>query len=356
MRLVSADSHLEAPLQAWCEPALREELRRVLSGAVLEHRFSRSHLGAQIDVSFEQQRDESDAAPEQRIDDMDTDGVAAEVLYPPLLFDALSAVDLPRELAVTLATAYNTWLGSRFCAANPARLAGLAVLPTCGTTDAIAELTRVSQLPGIAGVALHLWPNGSGLPEPEDLAFWAEAEAQHVPLTFHIGFGGGMRAEREAGRESLAYLLAPFASHSEYVIAQLITSGIFDRFPSLRIAAGETGVGWLQFFLEQVDLNFTRYKGVRTLQMQRAPSEYVESNLLLVMQEDRFGLRTLDPRFARCIMWGSDYPHMVSNWPSSVQLMHEQLMLLPPEHREAFAHGTADEFYGLSAELAEQVA
>src|SRR5207237_7040763 len=64
--------------------------------------------------------------PAVRLDDMDTDGVDAEVLYPSIGMTIAQSADAPYQLECT--RAYNDWL-TEFCAAGKGRLAGLAMIP-----------------------------------------------------------------------------------------------------------------------------------------------------------------------------------------------------------------------------------
>ena len=102
-----------------------------------------------------------------RIEEMQRDGVDAEVLYPtPRLFGAIVANQDP-EYHLAMMRAYNDWL-SEYVEAAPARFAGLAAIPNRGAEAAAEEIRRVQGRPGIRGFVMGCYPNGTLEPKPED--------------------------------------------------------------------------------------------------------------------------------------------------------------------------------------------
>ena len=77
--------------------------------------------------------------PAARLEEMDQDGVDAEVLYPtPRLSQAVFAYT-DADFHLALVQAYNDWL-SEYVAYAPDRFAGLALLPNRGAEGAVAEV------------------------------------------------------------------------------------------------------------------------------------------------------------------------------------------------------------------------
>jgi predicted TIM-barrel fold metal-dependent hydrolase len=350
--LVSADSHLEVSATTWCPDSAVDEAAALFDRATVTDRTSRSHLGGLVRRNplrpAAEDEPAEDAYLRQRLEDMSLDGVSAEILYPSHVFDALASLPLPPQLAAHLAARYNDWVNG-LCAGSGGRLGGLAVLPSTGLEEAIREVSRAASLPGIVGVTLHQWPNGTGRPAPCDEEFWDLASGLSVPLTFHIGIGAGMLGARLAPEPDLAYLLAPFSGHTEYTITQLITCGLFDRHPELRIAVGECGIGWVPYYAEQADLNHARYAWSIARQLPQPPSKYVRRNFLFGFQEDVAGLRMLAADWDDCLLWGSDYPHTVSNWPASRSLLSRETSGLPAQMTAKIVAGNARRFYRLTA-------
>ena len=96
--------------------------------------------------------------PAARIGDMDIDMVDVHVLFPSYAFLICDSPDA--DLHVAMIRAYNDWI-SEFCSYAPDRLYAQALVPSSGVDDAIAEATRVRELPGIRSMVLKTWPNGS---------------------------------------------------------------------------------------------------------------------------------------------------------------------------------------------------
>ena len=100
--------------------------------------------------------------PGARLADMGIDHVDLHVLFPSYTLimaraqaDAKGGPD--RGFHLAFVEAYNNFV-SDFCVFAPDRFIGLAIMPLTGIDDVMAELSRVSQLPGIRGVAPLNWP------------------------------------------------------------------------------------------------------------------------------------------------------------------------------------------------------
>src|SRR5437763_16891020 len=89
-------------------------------------------------------------SPEQRVREQDEDGIEAEILYSQLQDVLRQAKD--DDLYRDLVRAYNEYLSEEYSAAAPDRLFPMALIPTSGVHDAVAELEHCSKL-GFTGVA-----------------------------------------------------------------------------------------------------------------------------------------------------------------------------------------------------------
>jgi len=123
--------------------------------------------------------------PATRLDEMDEDGVDAEVLYPtPRLSQAVFAYQ-EAGFHHALVQAYNDWL-SEYVAYAPARFGGNALVPNRGVDGALAEIKRVQDRPGVRGFIMGCYPNGTLDVTPEDDAVFGYLADAGIPLSIHV--------------------------------------------------------------------------------------------------------------------------------------------------------------------------
>ena len=141
--------------------------------------------------------------------------------------------------------------------------------------------------------------------------------------------------------------------HSGSVEAsQLVVSGVFDRFPKLQIYWAENNVGWLPYFYEQIDHEYqiNRFWAERHLglpSMKRLPSEYLKEHAYWGFFEDRVGVRLRHEVGVDRMMWSTDFPHVVSRWPKSLQALESQMAGVPQEGQWNMVAGNAIKFFRL---------
>ena len=161
--LVSADSHLEAPPE-WADRVperYRDLAPRVVTidngGDAWDLRDGKEPkpLGLQVVAGipyrdFVQSGRRFDEgipgtrSPEDRLEEMDRDGVDAEVMFCTVVATALKTSPDP-EATVAMVQAYNDWLDD-YCAHAPDRLLGVGLVPMTGIDDAVAELERMAEM------------------------------------------------------------------------------------------------------------------------------------------------------------------------------------------------------------------
>ena len=132
----------------------------------------------------------------------------------------------------------------------------------------------------------------------------------------------------------------------------MVVAGIFDRFPKLRIYWAENNVGWLPYFYEQIDHEYTtnRFWAERQMglpRLKRLPSEYLREHACWGFFEDRVGIRLRHDVGVDRMMWGSDFPHIVTRWPRSMELLDSQMEGVPPDERHRLVAGNAIDFFRL---------
>ena len=285
------------------------------------------------------------------VEDMDKDGIDVSVVYPAYAAQAYVMPD--RELGIACMRSYNDWMLGEFQGASPSRIVGLPLLPVDDGMDVcLAEFDRCVR----AGAKAILIP---GLPvrpyhdryyEP----LYARASETGIPLTFHRTFGG--RAQ-EADWDGIADLKITaggtvwrfFSAVRSFTY--LVYAGVFDRHPNLQIVAAEVNMGWLPFWLQTMDQNVTVRSELHdaTLQQSKAPVDHMGTNLFVTILDDAVGFDLIasHPWLADCAMWSSDYPHSVTLWPRSRQILADLSKNLRQDQLDKIAYGNAARVYGV---------
>jgi len=345
-RVISADGHVETPPywtkyvpEKWRERAPRLiKLPEGGEGWIIEGQpllrngqniTGRGPISFDTGSYFKPDGSPNDGAgpPEQRLREQDEDGIDAEVLFPPVFASRFLEGIRDREVYCAMMRAYNTWLAQDFCAVAPDRLIGNSVTPISTLDDAIAELRNAHDL-GLRSVAFYQFPNGTGFAQPEDDKFWAECLELGMAISPHFGFGE-MRApmagaaQGTAGQAYASALTQRAGSHSPvYCMAQLMASGVFDRFPEIKFYFAETNASWIPFTLYFMDDNheiFSSAFGGRKMKL--TPSEYVAKHCHFSIIRDPLAIEMAHMLPIDNIMWGSDFPHSVGSFPRSAEFL-----------------------------------
>ncbi|MFO0691179.1 MAG: amidohydrolase family protein [Myxococcota bacterium] len=279
--------------------------------------------------------------PKARLAEMDRDRVDAEVLYPtPRLSQAILA-NTDVELHVACVRAYNDWLFDHYVAQAPDRFAGLALLPNVGVDAAVAELDRLLGRPGMRGVLIGAYPNGSLEPKPEDDRVWARLVEAGIPLDIHVSMGLGMPS---AHRSKLPGFGRFYDAPNRMV--QMLFSGMLDRFPTLPIVFAEVDCGWVPYVKEQIDNNYLRLAPAMGYQHALLPSEYFERHFHFSFISDATGIDNRQRIGVERMLWSSDYPHISADWPHSWRTIEAAFSGVPRAERDLILAGNAKRLYG----------
>lgn len=390
-RYISGDSHLEIDSRYWLQrvPAKhRDRAPRLLrlpdgsDGWVVDNLPPKPAAAA--DLYGGKGRDEyvpygvtyegtaGTGSPEQRVKEQERDGIDAEVLFPsqqggPKLWRLIK----DDEAYKAVVRAYNSWLAEEYCGAAPERFIGIGILPLTKDVEATgAEMEHCAKI-GLKGVVLQGFPSGRPYPSEEDDRFWAAALDLNMPVTVHVDLdrsgereGPLFKFPREPeglmakiGRTGLVEQVArfgPVRGSGSVAATQWVLSGLFDRFPRLRIFFAENQIGWIPFFLQAADVRYDRNRrwaqrllGFKPLA--RPPSEYIRDYFLWGFQFDRVGVELRHKIGIDHLIWGSDFPHQESDWPDSMSIIERNFVGVPEEEKYKMVCGNAAEFFHLQA-------
>jgi predicted TIM-barrel fold metal-dependent hydrolase len=128
--------------------------------------------------------------------------------------------------------------------------------------------------------------------------------------------------------------------------------GVFDRFPDLQVYWAETMAGWIEYALFQIDDHYDRYKYMAQdlyglAPLRRKPSEYLVANNMWGFLYDPVGVAHRHAAGVEKIMWGSDFPHVASDWPDSATTLARNFEGVSEEERYLMVAGNAIRFFHL---------
>jgi predicted TIM-barrel fold metal-dependent hydrolase len=380
-RHISADSHFESPPEQWTHRVPKEYRDRaprriklangydgiLLEGSRLVYGGTSLYGGRSPEVfdptflDFEQTPGCGSA--EQRLREQDQDGIDAEVLFA---LGVRNSAIRDKTALCAIVHGFNQYMAEEYCAVAPDRLIAVAVLPNVGVELDIAEIESCKRM-GFRAAWLGTFPTGKSYPSAEDDRFWAAALDLDMPVVVHTSFPAhvGSRetplfryprepeGEQRPPTDFVQRLARQGPFHSGSVEAsQLVVAGVFDRFPKLNIYWAENNVGWLPYFYEQIDHEYStnRFWAERHLglpKLRRAPSEYLKEHAYWGFFEDRVGVRLRHEVGVDRMMWSTDFPHVVTRWPNSLKVLDEQMHGVPDSERRKMVAANAVRFFRL---------
>ncbi len=363
-RAISADGHINEPPNLWVEnlpPSMRSRGPRIIETPrtkghawIMEGQSRPAPMGfssmysrgakrfdrASLIDSFKQIKDRGvryedlfpgSYDPAERVKEITEDETDAEVLFNGVgtVWIGLKLCE-DKDLALECYKVYNDWIAS-FQNYAPERFVCNATLPTTGLKDCIAELRRCVDL-GLRTFQLESYPSGSfDKPTPEDDQFWALAAELDMPVNIHTQFffpAGDLGSKITPGMAGTAERARKLgidrqAGTFQSIMANMMATGVFDRFPTLKLVGSEVHTGWIPYYLEKFDESVRRNSGSWTAQL--LPSEYFRRNVWVVYIVDEMGAENRYDIGVDRIMWGPDFPHSSSNFPLDYSLGLEVL-------------------------------
>src|SRR5262245_1012727 len=189
--------------------------------------------------------------PVLRAKDMDRDGVQAEVIYG--ILGAATRLNDP-EAANAMFRIYNDWLVD-FCRHDPTRFIGLACLPYGDIDAAVKEIYGVARL-GLRGMELSCSWDMEPMWHPVWEPLWKAVNDVALPLHFHTfpALPPG-QLDQQTGRTRRAAfftVVSGFQMNLINILAAVIGAAVLERYPNVRIAFGESGLGWVPSALHRM--------------------------------------------------------------------------------------------------------
>lgn len=265
-----------------------------------------------------------------RREDMDRDGVDAELVFPTL------GLFLPRldnvEAQVKACQIWNNWAWD-YCAPIRDRLIPSAMIPCIDFDEALTECKRAAEK-GYA--AFTLWEGLNNYNDPRWDPIFAFAAEKGIPLCFHTGVGDiNIRALKGPG--GALYNYTRQMNDAVDVITQLVGGGVLDRNPNAHILFAEHSAGWLYGLAERMDEVYFGHAPSINPKLTRKPSEIVRDQVHCALQNDIGSIVTRKGIGVSPLLFATDYPHSEGTFPFSRDIVDNIKTMHPDLTTEEFA-------------------
>ena len=119
------------------------------------------------------------------------------------------------------------------------------------------------------------------------------------------------------------------------------------RFPDLKFYYAESFASWLPHWLNFVDEFYMRWYKFQDLPLNKLPSEYVRDHCRFSFIHDRTAMTFRYQIGLDLLMWGSDFPHSVSSFPDTHEVLGELFEGVPDNEKHQILVENVCTFFGL---------
>ena len=325
--MVDADAHVNEDVTAWTELA---ELRPGWIGAgksagrwvaeiegKLYPRQDGPGCGVPIEASTNPRCAAGAADLDVRLADMDAEGIDVQVLYGGLVLGVSGYDDA--GFALDVCRAYDDWLLTKVCGHSPERLKGVAVVPIQDVDRAVGEVERAA---GLGAVAVTIPPvvGGANLDDPTLQPFFEVCAALDLAVAVHSAPGMNLPLPGAERFDNYAMVHAlSFPVDQMVALTALTLGGVLDRFPTLRVAFLESGVGWVPYFVHRLHEHHEKLPHL-------LGDGVSDPRAIVERGQCWFSFEAEEPLLAEYVahlgdtslVYASDYPHWDSDFPGTV--------------------------------------
>ena len=374
--LISADSHvgpsMRGQLRQYCDQKHLErfdyyvgQVEAATAAVVTQmdvNAFEPSALATMGERSQFPGLEDADA----RHRDMDTDGIAADVIHhgglngqsvPFFRFGlATWGSDEFDDVEPVGVRIYNRWLAD-FVATAPERHIGIAQISVRDMDAAVAEV-RWAKEHGLNAINLpaprrYFPPYTDESWEP----FWAVCSELEINMVSHAG--GGDLEGRIQGPAASSIFAMEYPWMGRRGVWHLIFGGVFERYPTLHYTLAEQYGDWIPGTVRDMDSTYKWFPNRASRQsLPRLPSEYFSENVFVTAsfmsrEEAELGVAG---GFVDRLLWGADYPHPEGSFPYSELSLRKTMSGLDRAVIDAYVYGNAAAAYRIDTEALRPIA
>jgi len=278
----------------------------------------------------------------ERIRDMNVNGVLGSLNFPSLVGFAgtLFYTMQDKDVALELLRAYNDWHIDEWCGTYPGRMIPLAIPPIWDPQLMADEVLRVAEK-GCHAFTFSENPSKiNNLPSYHSDhwdPFLAAMQETESVLCLHIGSSSQITITSMDAPMDTMITLQPM--NIVQCAADLVWSPMFRKFPNLKVALSEGGIGWIPYFLERLDYVYNHHHQWTNQDFGgKLPSQVFNENILTCFIDDAVGMEIRHHLNIDSIMWECDYPHSDSTWPIAPEMAMKYLDGVPDDEINKITH------------------
>jgi predicted TIM-barrel fold metal-dependent hydrolase len=247
------------------------------------------------------------------------------------------------EVGLAAMRAYNDWIHEEWVGPHPDRMIPCQVTWLADPVLAAQEIER-NAARGFTSVTFSENPWKLGLPSIHQRhwdPFLRACEETETVVNLHIGSSSETIVPSPDSVQALAVL---FPINGMAACADWLYASVPLRFPKLRVAMSEGGIGWVPMLLDRVD--YAQRHGIdRPWFGGEDPVDLVRRTFWFTTFSDGRSLGLRHTIGVDRIMVETDYPHSDSSWPDTQDLLARQLHDVPAPEVERLTWRNAAELY-----------
>jgi predicted TIM-barrel fold metal-dependent hydrolase len=257
--------------------------------------------------------------------------------------------------AADLCRASNDWNIAEWLGLDERLYSGIVVSPSL-PDEAAHEIARLADHPRMVYVAFAGNPLQRPLGDPLYHPIYAAASEAGLPVGIHVASAEYPTINGPCGtKATLIERLSEMGVQVAHYVTSLITHGVFEKFPKLKVLFLEYGVSWLPSVLWSLEHDYELLR-LESPWVKRRPTEYVQNHIRFSTQPLEMGRPTDGERLVQLLetvdgiedmlCFSTDYPHF-----SMDDFVFASRVLPSSWHRKVFCENACD-FFGWAAPAA----
>jgi predicted TIM-barrel fold metal-dependent hydrolase len=340
-----------------------------LIGATVIDRDMKKHYGV-LTMSNYDEVSRAGTYAKERLAYMDDAGVGTQLVYANVIGfggQALMTATDDAELRLWHVRTYNDAIYD-LQKDSGGRILPQAALPLWDIDESIIELNRARKL-GLSGIAMSNTPAHFGQPplaHPKWDRFFATCQDLDLPINFHVGSGlwAGdfakwwgedtvpVREDGSVNSPMVIWSSAVLQTGNIGDVANMIMSGLLEKYPKLKFVSVESGCGWVAALIQALEHNWGEIMSKEYLaKFKRSPKQqFMDQVYCTYWLENSTCVDSFVKEFgSKNLMFETDFPHPVSLYPNDIvrDKIAESLKNCTQSQKEDILYKNAERVYGI---------